>query len=98
MPEYMLTTMDNHYDPFTEFNKWLNEDLSKGYNTIGVLAERAFTSSDLSDEENARILNEAIDEIVIENAKQNGALLDHDSSLTEADLIWYKKVQRKESV
>lgn len=90
---YMLTTIDNPNNPFTEFNKWLQEDLSKGYNTLGLLADKAFTSNDLSDEDNIRITNEAIDEIVIEKAISNGLLLDSDSSIKEEDLIWYKKVK-----
>jgi len=29
----MLTTFDNPYDPFTQFDKWLLFDMEKGYNS-----------------------------------------------------------------
>ena len=61
--EYMLTTIDNPYSPFTQFDEWLEFDTLKGYNTCGYLARVAKTSSSLSDEMNSRAINDAIDEI-----------------------------------
>ena len=43
--EYMLTTIDNPYSPFTQFDEWLEFDTLKGYNTCGYLARVAKTSS-----------------------------------------------------
>ena len=31
--EYMLTTIDNPFNPFTNFDDWYAFDTSKGYNT-----------------------------------------------------------------
>lgn len=45
----MLTTIDNPYDPFTEYDAWLRYDISKGYNTNGLLARFVRTSPNLSD-------------------------------------------------
>ena len=60
----MLTTVDNPYDPSTEFVSWYTYDLSKGYNSCGVLARIAKTSDRLTDEENAYELERAIDRII----------------------------------
>lgn len=67
MEEYMLTTSDNPYDPFTQFDEWYEFDRSNGYYTCEYLARIAQTSNELSDEdENVEIQN-AIDEIIKEN-------------------------------
>lgn len=59
-----LTTKDNPFDPFTQFNEWYNFDIVKGYNSCGYLDRIANTSDQLSDEENAREIERAIDEII----------------------------------
>ena len=61
--EYMLTTVDNPYDPFSNFDEWYEFDRLKGYDTCGYLARIAKTSSKLSDELNQLAVNDAIDEI-----------------------------------
>ena len=60
----MLTTIDNPYDPFNEFDNWIQFDLDKGYDCSGYLARIARTSDQLSDEENEREVERAIDEII----------------------------------
>lgn len=61
MTQLALTTIDNPFDPFTEFSQWFSYDVSKGYNTCALLDRIAFTSELLSDEENFKQVNEAID-------------------------------------
>jgi hypothetical protein len=65
--EYMLTTVDNPFDPFTQFDEWLSYDTVLGYNTPGYLAAIAHTSDELSDLDLSIAIQEAIDEIVEEN-------------------------------
>ena len=60
----MLTTLDNPYDPFTQFDLWLQYDIDKGHNSCAYLGRIAETSDELSDEENAEEIERAIDEIV----------------------------------
>ena len=64
MKETMLTTFDNPFDPFDEFDQWFQFDSDKGYNSCSYLARIAHTSSQLSDSENAREVERAIDEII----------------------------------
>lgn len=66
-PEYMLTTVDNPYDPFTQWDEWFAWDLSAGYNTCGLLARVARLSVDLSEADQYLAVQQAIDEIVQEN-------------------------------
>ena len=64
MKETFLTTIDNPYDPFTQFEEWNAFDTEKGYNTLSYLARITFTSNDLSDEDESQAIDEAIDEII----------------------------------
>ena len=59
-----LTTIDNPYDPFTQFDEWYQFDSSNGYNTCGYLARIAKTSDELSDEDYNLEVERAIDEII----------------------------------
>lgn len=59
-----LTTRDNPYDPIEQFVPWFMYDVEKGYNSCAYLARIAKTSDILSDEENDREVEHAIDEIV----------------------------------
>ena len=61
---YMLTTIDNPFDPFTQFDEWRRFDEDKGYFTCGYLGRIANTALALSDNEYAEEVNSAIDEIV----------------------------------
>lgn len=64
---FMLTTVDNPFDPFEDFAAWYIFDVSKGYNTCGLLAIVAKTSKIYSEDENDSIIEEAIDLIVETN-------------------------------
>lgn len=59
-----LTTRDNPYDPFEQFDSWFAFDISHGYNSCGLLARIAKTSDQLSDRENEQEIEEAIDWIL----------------------------------
>lgn len=59
-----LTTIDNPFNPFSDFNSWFVWDVTHGYNSCAYLARIARTSSQLTDEENNREIERAIDEIV----------------------------------
>lgn len=60
----MLTTIDNPYNPFKEFDKWYNYDVLHGYNSCAYLAKIANTSDQLPENLNEIEIERAIDEIV----------------------------------
>lgn len=60
----MLTTFDNPYDPFDQYDDWLQFDLEAGYSTNSYLARIAMLSESLSDKEVSDEIERAIDEII----------------------------------
>lgn len=65
--EYMLTTVDNPFSPFTQFREWMAYDEQLGYNTPSFLDRITKDSHDLSPADQAAAVQDAIDEIVREN-------------------------------
>ena len=59
-----LTTIDNPFDPFEQFDQWFLYDVEKGYNSCAYLARIAKTSEQLSEPEYNDEIERAIDEIV----------------------------------
>ncbi len=63
----MLTTTDNPYDPFDNYDEWEAMDAWFGYHSPSYLARIAITTDNLSIQEYHREIELAIDEIVEEN-------------------------------
>ena len=61
---YMLSTIDNPFDPFEQFVSWFLFDVEKGYNTCGYLARIVKLSDDMSQKEQEDEIERAIDEII----------------------------------
>lgn len=64
MAKVALTTIDNPFDPFKQFDSWFLFDVEKGYNSCAFLDRVAKTSDQLSEEENEVEIERAIDEII----------------------------------
>lgn len=65
--EHMLTTVDNPWNPFTNYEEWYAFDHDKGYDTPGFLARVANVGLDLSEADFDLSIEQAIDEICKEN-------------------------------
>ena len=63
----MLTTVDNPYDPFTQFEQWHAWDTASGYHSLSLLGRIVVSSIDLSDADQAVAVQQAIEEICQEN-------------------------------
>ena len=64
MVDVMLTTIDNPFNPFDQFDDWRRFDEDMGYHTCSYLARIANVSPDLSDQDQQIEIERAIDEIV----------------------------------
>ena len=62
-----LTTIDNPFDPFTQFDKWFAYDEAHGYGCCSYLARIMKTSDNFSLEDQLKEKERAIDEIVALN-------------------------------
>ncbi len=85
MGNVWLTTTDNPWDPFTDFDRWYNYDYSMGYNTCQYLARLAPQSSELSEDKNDAELESVINDAVRLNLVPTNELG-----------VFYRKVKRKE--
>lgn len=62
---YRLTTIDNPFDPFEQYESWLNYDKRMNYDTPGLQSRYARTSDELSDAENEIEINDAITRVIV---------------------------------
>lgn len=62
--DFMLTTVDNPFDPFEQFTSWLLFDKEKGYDSCERLARIANTSDEMTEKEINNEIERAIDEII----------------------------------
>jgi hypothetical protein len=46
---FLLTTIDNPYNPFTQWIEWYMEDTRLGYDTCGLIARMAVSSNLIKD-------------------------------------------------
>lgn len=59
-----ITTVDNPFDPFEQYEDWYRFDCDKGYNSCCYLARLTNTSEALSDVEYCKEVERAIDKIL----------------------------------
>lgn len=65
MARTMVTTTDNKFNPFTQFDRWKTYDEKEcGYNTLSYLARIGNTSPELTPAEMDMAVELACDEIV----------------------------------
>lgn len=62
--DYMLSTEDNPFNPYTEWEQWYAYDSSAGYHTPAYLARVVVTSDELSDADQSLAIQQGIDEII----------------------------------
>lgn len=64
MARTMITTTDNPFNPFTQYDRWAAYDEKEcGYYSASYLARIAATSPELSEAEMNRAIEDACDEI-----------------------------------
>ena len=65
VPEYMITTVDNPYNPFEDFVRWFEWDHIAGYNSWERVARFMSDSNNLTNEEELLDTEKAIDQVVM---------------------------------
>ena len=82
--EYMLSTSDNPYNPFTQFREWYAFDVANGYNTCSYLARICEYTDDVSDREERLSINDAIEEALMFNLTGNRIKVEKPKELVSA--------------
>lgn len=62
--ESRLTTIDNPYNPFDQFDQWFLFDVEKGYNTCARLARLLNINDDMTDLEEGIEVQRAQDALI----------------------------------
>ena len=60
----MLTTYDNPYSPFDQFDLWQLYDIEMGYNTCQLLGRIIVLEPDMTEKEREEAYDRAVDEII----------------------------------
>lgn len=69
--ERFITTTDNPFDYFTQFDEWNAWDQSRGYHTLSYLARVCSTSNEFDEVADEVEIDQAIDEILDFNVTGN---------------------------
>ena len=67
LKQTMLTTFDNPFNPFEQFNEWFMFDIEKGYQTCERLAKVVKLSDEMTQNEIDEEIDRAMDEIIKED-------------------------------
>lgn len=62
--ECTVTTMDNPFDPYEQFDSWFMFDERKGYHTCSLLGRTVRLSDDMTEKEEMEENERAVDEII----------------------------------
>lgn len=61
---FALSTIDNPFNPFDDFDNWFLFDCEKGYYSLSRIARLSNTSEDMSDKEEAIATEKAIERLI----------------------------------
>lgn len=64
MKQFKITTNDNPFNPFEDWDNWLLYDIEKNHNSCGVLDRIVKINDDFTELEIAAATEKAIDQIV----------------------------------
>lgn len=59
-----ITTTDNPFDPFDDYNSWFMFDVEKGYYTSSKIARLTKTTEDMTEKEENEAIERAIDRLI----------------------------------
>lgn len=88
---HKITTIDNPYDPLSDFSKWQAYDHWKGYNTAEYLARVCHVSNNVSYSMMEQSIEDSIDSIIEMNLLPNDNAVE---ALEKAgETHFYKKLE-----
>lgn len=62
--QFALTTFDNPFNPFEDYNDWVSFDKQHGYDSAELLMRIANVTDEMTDIEENKEIERAIDEII----------------------------------
>ena len=86
----MLSTSDNPYNPWTQYDKWYDWDTTHGYNTAQYIARLANTLYSMNEEAELEVYEAAVDAIMKQNLTGNYVIVPKPTDYVEADASLYE--------
>lgn len=74
-----LTTKDNPWSPFTNFNEWYIFDITNKYNCCEIVARLSDVSRDMTEKEKSAAIEEAIKTFVEEEPTKNYTFIEEET-------------------
>ena len=62
--EHMLSTSDNPWNPWTDYEAWLAYDMREGHNTLSLLDRVTYSSSEISEADQVLAVEQGIADII----------------------------------
>lgn len=85
--DYMLTTIDNPYNPFEDFDGWYAYDEQHNYKTLNLFARKAKTTALMSEIETNLVENRAIVALAKENFSGMHRIIRSDGEFVGLDQV-----------
>lgn len=97
MAEYMVTTFDNKWNPFTHFKEWYDRDDELGYHTCQWIATYVKTSIELPESSMEQCIKHGYDDFLQRNPYGMHYKVYKDEADTLIPLLYneYKKIERE---
>lgn len=80
--DHMLSTIDNPFSPYTQWDEWFAYDEAAGYHTLAFLARIVRSSDDLSDTDQSLAIEQGMQEIIAENVNGLYILVDQPAEVS----------------
>lgn len=90
----MLSTPDNPYNPFENFDDWYACDEDRGHHTSSYIARLVFTSEAFSEDANQVAINDAVQRIYTANPKGMYIIYYKDGRVLRANNELEKSIMR----
>ena len=85
--EFMLTTIDNPFDPFDDFVQWRMFDINKQHFCCEYLARVANITDNMTQKEKNAEISRAIDEIIALNPLKIWKKAEKEVEIEDVDLV-----------
>lgn len=83
MAQHMISTDDNPWNPFKNFDEWYAYDIANGHHSLSLLARLAMPDDSMTPEEQSQEIERTIDEIADKIVSEHNGKVVHYIKMTQ---------------